>query len=80
MYQEAVEQAARGINIFEFAQFSLTCPRTEFGILQPNPELERLDAEGVTRVDRRVGCVRRARHRHRSARPDGAEIRRAVQP
>ena len=44
MYQEAVEQAARGINIFEFAQFSLTCPRTEFGILQPNPELERLDA------------------------------------
>jgi hypothetical protein len=44
MYQEAIEQAARGINIFEFAQFSLTCPRTEFGILQPNPELERLDA------------------------------------
>ena len=44
MYQEAVEQAARGINIFEFAQLSLTCPRTEFGILQPNPELERLDA------------------------------------
>jgi hypothetical protein len=44
MYQEAIEQAARGINIFEFAQFSLTCPGTEFGILQPNPELERLDA------------------------------------
>ena len=44
MYQEAVEQAARGINIFEFAKFSLTCPGTEFGILQPNPELERLDA------------------------------------
>jgi hypothetical protein len=44
MYQEAVEQAAREINIFEFAKFSLTCPGTEFGILQPNPELERLDA------------------------------------
>jgi hypothetical protein len=44
MYQEAVEQAAREINIFEFAKFSLTCPRTEFAILQPNPELERLDA------------------------------------
>ena len=44
MYQEAVEQAARGINIFEFAKFSLTCPGTEFGILQPNPELERVDA------------------------------------
>ena len=44
MYQEAVEQAAREINIFEFAKFSLTCPRTEFAILQPNPECERLDA------------------------------------
>ena len=44
MYQEAIEQAAREINIFEFAKFSLTCPRTEFAILQPNPELERLDA------------------------------------
>ena len=44
MYQEAVEQAAREMNIFEFAKFSLTCPGTEFGILQPNPELERLDA------------------------------------
>jgi hypothetical protein len=44
MYQEAVEQAARGINIFEFAKFAKTCPGTEFGILQPNPELERLDA------------------------------------
>ena len=44
MYQEAVEQAAREINIFEFAKFSLTCPGTDFGILQPNPELERLDA------------------------------------
>ena len=44
MYQEAVEQAAREINIFEFAKFSLTCPKTEFAILQPNPELERLDA------------------------------------
>ena len=44
MYQEAVEQAARGINIFDFAQFSLTCPGTEFGILQPNPECERVDA------------------------------------
>ena len=44
MYQEAVEQAAREINIFEFAKFSLTCPRTEFAILQPNPELEHLDA------------------------------------
>jgi hypothetical protein len=44
MYQEAVEQSAHDISIFEFAQFSLTCPRTEFGILQPNPELERLDA------------------------------------
>ena len=44
MYQEAIEQAGREINIFEFAQFSLTCPGTEFGILQPNPELERVDA------------------------------------
>ena len=44
MYQEAVEQAAREINIFEFAKFALTCPGTEFAILQPNPELERLDA------------------------------------
>ena len=44
MYQEAVEQAAREINIFEFAKFSLTCPGTEFAILQPNPECERLDA------------------------------------
>jgi hypothetical protein len=44
MYQEAIEQAGREINIFEFAKFSLTCPGTEFGILQPNPELERLDA------------------------------------
>jgi len=44
MYQEAIEQAGREMNIFEFAKWSLTCPRTEFGILQPNPELERLDA------------------------------------
>jgi len=44
MYQEAIEQAGREMNIFDFAQFSLTCPRTEFGILQPNPECERLDA------------------------------------
>lgn len=44
MYQEAIEQAARETNIFELAQFSLTCPRTEFGALQPNPEMERLDA------------------------------------
>ena len=44
MYQEAIEQAGREINIFEFAKFSLTCPGTEFGILQPNPELERVDA------------------------------------
>lgn len=44
MYQEAIEQAGREMNIFEFAKWSLTCPRTEFGLLQPNPELERLDA------------------------------------
>ena len=44
MYQEAIEQAARESGIFELAQFSLTCPRTEFGALQPNPEMERLDA------------------------------------
>jgi hypothetical protein len=44
MYQEAIEQAGREINIFEFAKFSLTCPGTEFGILQPNPECERVDA------------------------------------
>ena len=44
MYQESVEQAAREMNIFEFAKWSLTCPRTEFGRLQPNPECERLDA------------------------------------
>ena len=44
MYQEAIEQAGREINIFEIAKMSLTCPRTEFGILQPNPECERLDA------------------------------------
>ena len=44
MYQEAIEQSAHDISIFEFAQFSLTCPGTEFGILQPNPECERVDA------------------------------------
>ena len=44
MYQEAIEQAGREMNIFEFAKWSLTCPRTEFGLLQPNPECERLDA------------------------------------
>ena len=44
MYQEAIEQSAHDISIFEFAKFALTCPRTEFAILQPNPELERLDA------------------------------------
>ena len=44
MYQEAIEQAGREMNIFEFAKWSLTCPGTEFGILQPNPECERLDA------------------------------------
>jgi hypothetical protein len=44
MYQEAIEQAGREMNIFEFAKFSLTCPGTEFGILQPNPECERVDA------------------------------------
>jgi len=44
MYQEAIEQAARETNIFELAQFSLTCPRTEFGALQPNAEMERVDA------------------------------------
>lgn len=44
MYQEAIEQSARETNIFELAQFSLTCPRTEFGALQPNAEMERIDA------------------------------------
>jgi hypothetical protein len=44
MYQEAIEQAGREMNIFEFAKWSLTCPSTEFGLLQPNPECERLDA------------------------------------
>jgi hypothetical protein len=44
MYQEAIEQAGREMNIFDFAKWSLTCPRTEFGRLQPNPECERLDA------------------------------------
>ena len=44
MYQEAVEQAGREMNIFEFAKWSLTFPRTEFGLLQPNPECERFDA------------------------------------
>ena len=44
MYQEAIEQAARQTDIFDFAQFSLSCPRTEFAILQPNPEMESLDA------------------------------------
>jgi hypothetical protein len=44
MYQEAIEQAGREMNIFEFAKWSLTCPRTEFGLLQPNPECERVDA------------------------------------
>lgn len=44
MYQEAIEQAGREMNIFEFAKWSLTCPRTEFGRLQPNPECERIDA------------------------------------
>jgi hypothetical protein len=44
MYQEAIEQAGREMNIFEFAKWSLTCPTTEFGLLQPNPECERLDA------------------------------------
>ena len=44
MYQEALEQAGREMNIFEFAKWSLTCPSTEFGLLQPNPECERLDA------------------------------------
>jgi len=44
MYQEATEQAGREMNIFEFAKWSLTCPRTEFGLLQPNPECERVDA------------------------------------
>ena len=44
MYQEALEQAGREMNIFEFAKWSLTFPRTEFGLLQPNPECERVDA------------------------------------
>jgi len=44
MYQEAIEQAGREMNIFELAKWSLTCPRTKFGLLQPNPECERLDA------------------------------------
>ena len=44
MYQEAIEQAARQTDIFDFAQFSLSCPRTEFGRLQPNPEMESIDA------------------------------------
>jgi hypothetical protein len=44
MYQEAIEQAARQTDIFDFAQFSLSCPRTEFARLQPNPEMESLDA------------------------------------
>jgi hypothetical protein len=44
MYQEAIEQSARESGIFELAQFSLTCPRTEFGALQPNAEMERIDA------------------------------------
>ena len=44
MYQEAIEQAARQTDIFDFAQFSLSCPRTEFARLQPDPEMESLDA------------------------------------
>ena len=44
MYQEAIEQTARQTDIFDFAQFSLSCPRTEFALLQPNPEMESLDA------------------------------------
>jgi len=44
MYQEAIEQAARQTDIFDFAQFSLSCPRTEFARLQPNPDMESLDA------------------------------------
>ena len=44
MYQEAIEQAAREFGIFELAKASLFCPRTEFGCLQPNTEMERLDA------------------------------------
>ena len=44
MYQEAIEQAGREMNIFEFAKLSLTFPRTEFGLLQANPDCERLDA------------------------------------
>ena len=44
MYQEAIEQAARQTDIFDFAQFSLSCPRTEFACLQPDPEMESLDA------------------------------------
>jgi hypothetical protein len=44
MYQESIEQAGREMNIFEFAKWSLTFPRTEFGLLQPNPECERVDA------------------------------------
>ena len=49
MYQETIEDLQRlwrvhDISIFELAEFSLVCPGTKFSLLQPNPELERLDA------------------------------------
>ena len=49
MYQETIEDLQRlwcvhDISIFELAEFSLVCPGTKFSLLQPNPELARLDA------------------------------------
>lgn len=49
MYQEKIEDLQRlwcvhDISIFELAEFSLVCPGSKFSLLQPNPELERLDA------------------------------------
>lgn len=49
MYQETIEDlqqlwCVHDISIFELAEFSLVCPGTKFSLLQPNPELARLDA------------------------------------
>jgi hypothetical protein len=49
MYQETIEDLQRlwcvhDISIFELAEFSLAFPGTKFSLLQPNPELARLDA------------------------------------
>jgi hypothetical protein len=44
MYQEAIEQNAKQIGIFGLAKFSLSCPGTQIHDLQPNPQMESVDA------------------------------------